>query len=726
MSDSADENILGRLRVEAGLKIPQLREEIQSLMAPYDAFDWMAHLFFANQVIDPNTYRESTFEGMSAIAELGARDLIARPSRAGTSQERLIDANSAQQCLAKIRSLAMTLLLVEMETPDPLAFSVRAKRLFLRHPSFEHQERDILVGLFGGDFDDDLRAELGFTIAEALTVSDCFRSLPLERLRLRAEETFGAAINAKTKGRLAAGAPDRRRQLKKLPRRYRTAATALTFTAAGDTIALTPIDIAQKSAISIEAVQSILDTFSVGFGYTVPEGVDWVAGFGAGYNPLLRQPIVCDASGNYLCIGPGLLLFALRDVLEEAIKDPGRREKFYTRRGLYLQNKAAGLLENALRPDFLERSLKYDFLGTLTDVDILLAEGSVAIASEMKSKLLSEPARRAAPRSLARELGEIVSQGAAQAERVRALIERDGGLNTVSDARTRRWLDLRHIKKVIPIVISLEDLSGVTTAIDPLVASGVLPDGTRAPLVIGIHDLEIMCDLSEFPAQLLHYFGRRGDVNLLRTVTATDELDYFMYYLERGLFFDDDLQRDSQPVHLFISSMTDDVDAYYMFSKGIRTRHAKRPRQPIPKLMRRTLEQLDAERPTGWLDASLALLDMGSESRKQFAQMHGLARRATQADGQDHDRSLVFGEFGITIMSSRNETLTPMQRILSDYCNAKRYQHRTKSWFGFGLLADEGGRGFHHFVNVQEPFLPDSALDSLCRSLGIRPSDSVE
>ena len=274
----------------------------------------------------------------------------------------------------------------------------------------------------------------------------------------------------------------------------------------------------------------------------------------------------------------------------------------------------------------------------------------------------------------------------------------------------------------MPIVISLEDLSWITTAINPLVASGVLPDKARAPLILGIHDLEIMCDLIELPAQLIHYFARRSEVNQLNSVTATDELDYFMYYLERGLYFDDELQADGKPVHLFISSMTDDLDAYYMYEKGTRTPHAKRPRQSMPKPMRRTLEQLDAERPTGWLDASLALLDMSSETRRRFAEMHGHVRRTGRSDGQGHDASLVFGDFGVTVLSSPDHTLSDMPRILSDYCHAKRYQQRTKAWFGFGLLPDDGGRGFRHFVNVQKPFLPDSALISLCRSLGMDPT----
>jgi hypothetical protein len=685
----------------------------------------MAQLFLANQVINPNKYRESTFEGMSAIAELGARELIARPSRDGESQLRLIDPKAVQECLSRIRSLAQTLLLVNMQAPDPLAFSVRAKRLFLRHPVFEHQERDILNGLFGGDFDGDLRSEVGFTIAEALSVVDCFRSLPLEKLRDRAEETFSAAITAKTKGRLATNAHDRRRQLKRLSGRYRAAATALTFSGVGDTLALTPVAIAGRTGVAADGIQKILDMFSIGFGYTVPDGVDWLEGFGAGHNPLLRQPVVLDADGNYLCIGPGLFLFALRDVLEEAIKDQGCRDKFYARRGRYLEDRAAGLLEEALRPEFLERSLRYGFKGVPTETDVLLTIGSVAVAAEVKSKLLTEPARRAAAKSLARDLGEIVSEGAAQAERVRALIEGDRGLNIVSEERTQRWLDFGHIKRVIPIVISLEDLSWITTAIEPLVASGVLPDNVRAPLIVGIHDLEIMCDLVEFPAQLIHYFTRRLAVNALRTVTATDELDYFMYYLERGLFFEDDLERNGKPLHRFISSMTDDVDAYYMFSKGTRTRHAKRPRQSVPKLVRRTLEQLDVERPTGWIDASLALLDMSSDTRKRFAEMHGRVRRATRADGLNHDASLVVGEFGVTIMSSQSHVLPRAPQPLSDYCNAKRYQQGTRAWFGFGLLQDEGGGGFRHFVQVQEPFLPNSTLESLCRSLGIDPPSGL-
>ena len=91
-------SFLGALKEQGAQEVAQLRRRIEELLEPYDAFDFLANLFFANSVIDANRYRESTFEGLSAVVEYAARDLIRRTFRQGSSGNRLINGPVIEAC----------------------------------------------------------------------------------------------------------------------------------------------------------------------------------------------------------------------------------------------------------------------------------------------------------------------------------------------------------------------------------------------------------------------------------------------------------------------------------------------------------------------------------------------------------------------------------------------------------------------------------------------------
>ena len=61
---------------------------------------------------------------------------------------------------------------------------------------------------------------------------------------------------------------------------------------------------------------------------------------------------------------------------------------------------------------------------------------------------------------------------------------------------------------------------------------------------MGIRELELICQLSERPAQLVHYVLRRIRSNRQR-IWAMDEMDFFMRYLQDGLFWPHEVIGDS-------------------------------------------------------------------------------------------------------------------------------------------------------------------------------------
>jgi hypothetical protein len=114
---------------------------------------------------------------------------------------------------------------------------------------------------------------------------------------------------------------------------------------------------------------------------------------------------------------------------------------------------------------------------------------------------------------------------------------------------------------------------GMMTAKSELLASP-----SETPWVINILDLMVIADcLETFGPWLPLYIERRTRTLELAKVRTADELDLFMHFLSRGLYFEDDeLHKEYDFIHL--GTLTDPLDWHYFKQQGIRRKPAPRPR----------------------------------------------------------------------------------------------------------------------------------------------------
>src|SRR5262249_29628998 len=127
--------------------------------------------------------------------------------------------------------------------------------------------------------------------------------------------------------------------------------------------------------------------------------------------------------------------------------------------------------------------------------DHLIVQDDVAVIVEDKAVAISPIARSGRSSRLRRDLTGIIRKAAEQATRLRRCIQQDGGIRIHDEG----WVDLSRVHEVHTVAVSLDDLSGASTATAELVKAELL-EGDHIPWTVSVHDLDLITQLVERPA----------------------------------------------------------------------------------------------------------------------------------------------------------------------------------------------------------------------------------
>ena len=246
--------------------------------------------------------------------------------------------------------------------------------------------------------------------------------------------------------------------------------------------------------------------------------------------------------------------------------------------------------------------------------DHLVVVDDVAIIVEDKAGAVSPVAKGGKINRLRTDLTSIITKAANQAHRLGDLIERDGGVRTGDG-----WVDLSQIREVHTIAVSLDDLLSVATATIELVQAGLI-DPANIPWTVSVHDLELITELVDRPAEFLLYLRRRRDPLTTHVFMAPDELDLFLLFFEGNLWAEPDpdevhrtfpftgppttaaRRRFREQGRAYITSRTDPLDAWH-YSKS----QPGGPTEPKPRMFHSPAGQLIDELMARGVFGALAL-----------------------------------------------------------------------------------------------------------------------
>ena len=643
--------------------------------------------------------------------------------------------------LRAVDAASMRRLFEAFQNPEAaagLALQVVNREASIRNASYPHMLRDTLNKLFSDQrVVADCESVVGATPEEILQLLDALRGVRNRRWNERFSHLNRVGELARDwHGRAVPG---------EVANEAIQALHAVWATPSAAAI-LDVSELAIETGLPAPKIESILDLFTADLGDE--DATDLVERFFSGENPFRLRPVLRHPSGRRVVVHDGLLLHAVRERIEEALRAANAAERYLEVRAAQLESAALRHLSDILPAGSVRGSFEYfvphpdrpaetspsDFT-KLVEGDGLILVDDVALIVEGKSGALSARARAGDTKRLRRELTKLVTDAAAQASRVRDRITTDMGLRL----RNGSWLDLSGVREIYSIAVTLEDLSGVVTITDELVRAGLLPSD-HLPWTVSIHDLRIISELVERPAELLLYLRRRTMPELTRTFLSVDELDLFLHFFRAGLYVEPDpdvlaqelpqvpptvAQRrrfKRQPTE-FLTSRTGPLDDWYFHQTGVRVTPAEKPRINVEPELLELIDTIRAGGEPGWLSTTTSLISGDTETRQRFVRYGSQLAQMTRRDGQLHTMTVVQGvraqHLTLLVWASRPNS------VLADEFDSRqlRYlaakKHQVQAVRAVMMIFDEEG-AFSHLLYDNRQLGPDSQLDDDVNALGLK------
>jgi hypothetical protein len=664
--------------------IREKADEVEELLARFDAIHFLGHCVLSEAILDPENYVESEHGGSAFVIELAAAVLIRRTSRMGREDYTpAIDANTFGPARELLEDMAFLEGLRRYRNAgghdNPLGAArgrAATQHLMLRGPAWPWQENELLVNLFGEkSIAERLEGNLGFAAPVAVRCVEAVPKLMSERMHAHMETTrdgdhapaYKWAAKALRGWQEAPATEDFRRMVMK---------ALWGMNHLGDALCFSPQDLAERASVTDDQAAALLRALSTPFGSDVD--------LFAAAERVRDYPYLDLGDGMFFCTVPGNDLWALRRLFERALSTG---EQYQRHRARWLERRASELFSDALAPDEVRHNIRLmptaggDQLG---EIDVLVRVDDTVLVIEAKGASLRPGARRGGESlvdHLKKHLGKAAAQGSLALRALRGEIDIE-----FQDSSGKR-LELPDIREVHPVVVTLEDHSAVSPTLWQIAGTEVLPDGVSIPLVLSVYELELITRLVEWPAQFVHYLRRRSQLNDRGDRLATEELDWWMLYLQTSLYFE---HEPTGPVRRYVSQ-TDALDAWFLYEQGLRTRPAPKPRQRLDDKSRRVLTLLTKERPPGWVAASCSLLDVSDESRRHLHADMRAARHAARSGGKVQRSTKGFeqvpGDLLISWVVVPDDGAHVLSEHLAEYVNERLEEWGLQRVLGLGLTA---------------------------------------
>lgn len=337
-------------------------------------------------------------------------------------------------------------------------------------------------------------------------------------------------------------------------------------------------------------------------------------------SPLHYKPFI-EVGGEFYSFFHSGFEDHIADIIEEDLLErfPDEADTLLDRKSEQLEAQALETLQTLLRPEHTASSAYYpnpDAVGGLTEIDGLILIDDVLLLLEAKSGTLSEGTKRGAPKSIRKDLLELIVDAHHQAERAERYIRSSDEVPFFDSTGRREIFRLRQsdVRRIIRVVVTREDLGWVGAHLATLSSFDPKLNSTF-PWHISLDDLRIVAELfSDRPLQFLHYLETRLAAAAQTTLAQSDELEHVALYHKMNSYHD--LPAGPVDRFSFAASYMEEIDRYFL-------ERAKResPEVPTQQLTPNINELVLALQESGLprrVEAGSHILSFGAEGRTQL------------------------------------------------------------------------------------------------------------
>jgi hypothetical protein len=731
---------------------------ISDLVADADAFDVIELMRMREfpPIADPRV----TAPGGSALAiEIVAAVLLSRHCRKPSDlprmetrpHEQIEELHSRVKRLARLATYRQ---IAEARLSDhplaQMAAEYQAAVLNIRNLQYDHIRNDLEHRLFRHPVVENLmRRHLGYGYDDVLRTREALQELSSGRMAALRDETGDIMLRHQhvapedMPADVAAQFVDAMIQFMFLP---------------GERATIKASEIAAGGLVTEEMATTVLNSYSQTFDDSISAGTR-VFDLLTGTNPFLTTPLLADGAGGYAATANDPGLDSLRRILERTLTSTQTDMRRYDQRARQPVSESAAVefIERVLTPTsqhvgFFYHAPKQN--QTLENVDAQCTElnrvadrvegdglflvDDVAIIVEVKAKSIAAQARRGDVRRLESDLKATIGDANHQVLRLQRLIETNDGIWLDKDS----WLDLSHVREIRSVIVLLDDVGPLGTAIGALQAAGLLAE-QRPPWVVSLHDLAVITEICDRPSEFLLYLRRRTDSGVATYYRSADELDLFMLFLDGNLYVENDpdevnrahpstppaTTRDRRrhredAVKTMVADQCQPLDEW--FARDQTPDSEPQPLKPTfntANAIVPIIDAIEARKEPGWLRCATDFLALAGETQTKLAKAVKECCRRTKADGMYHDGLMSFaGLWGhpvlfIAVTPASTDVAASSAR-LAQYMRAKTYQLQADR--AYGLLFDATGQ-LIKFDYQTKPPVTDPELDRLIGVMNLQP-----
>jgi hypothetical protein len=302
---------------------------------------------------------------------------------------------------------------------------------------------------------------------------------------------------------------------------------------------------------------------------------------------------------------------------EEGLKSSAGWNSYQKHRANFLVDEGMKALKRLLPSSQAYANLTY-FTGPteIAELDGLVLFDRYAFIIEAKAGEFGA-ARRGGKDRIIERLTKLVEEPSKQGARARDFIRESDSPVFFNKRGKQIAVDKATYTELSVITLTLDSLDVFTSGMHRLRDTGVL-ERHDLPWAVCLTDLVAISEIVQSPSEFTHFLRWRLAVNEGGDVSAgIDELNWLAVYLKEGPEF---LRVPLGYTMLTFNTYTDDIDAYFYYRGGFRTKPAARPAQPIPEPLRGLLSAIEETRLHGHTAATETLLDLSFKEREQFAQ----------------------------------------------------------------------------------------------------------